>query len=879
MRTRANFGTALRWLITAAIVASVGLPSAAQTPEHRALWAFAWGPGFKNANEVSALVERARSSNCNVIVAQMRKSGDAYYFPTRPNRDVRPADIAPDYDPLLELCTQAHALDIHVYAWVVAERIASAVPTNPDHLMNRHPDWLTKTITGGTYFPEEGYYADPGHPGAAEWNFNVAMDLVRHYPIDGLIFDYIRYPGIDSGYNAVALQRFQDRYSPNPSVPYYTDPLWSAWRREQVTNFVRKVYANALEVRPDVVIGASTFANRSDAYNAKFQDWRSWMIGGMLDCNCPMAYTTSNSTFIGWVGDAVANGGARHTYVLQGAYRNTITNTMTQLGQARSNGAKGVAPYRYCYTHSGDTDYYADNEPSFYSALTSQVFTAPVSRPSMPWKTSPTVGHVKGEIIDALQGAGVDAAWISVIPAGGGAGYGTYSDGTGFYAYLNLAPGDYDVTVTKSTFSQTKPVTITAGTISTVDFLASGSEAASIASAKQLPDGVGVALPPMMVTAGNNQLHNRFYIEDENRAAGIVVELPADTDVLVHPGDVVKVCGPIGVAPNGERRITSPIVHTLDTDVGHVRPIEIRGRDLAGISPNVLQAGADMSKIGLLVETVGRVTSVDAAEKIFYVDDGSAIDDGSGHGGLRVRYSGLATGNLVTPPETNTHVRLRGISSVEDIGGSLHCTLLLREQNDIHVDPGSLLHAPADAILPGWNLLTVPATPFDASPSGVFGAIPIDGRIQQWDVRSQGLLIYDSWSPEKFGAIMRGNGYWLQSDEGHPLSVTGYAAGADFLVALPKAGWAIIGSPFVTERAWGDTLVSNGLDVEPLSVAKSRNWMNSVGFWWDNQNQGLADLGLPEDFINSNTLEPWQGYWIQSYVDGLSLIFRCTDAP
>jgi uncharacterized lipoprotein YddW (UPF0748 family) len=877
MGTGATIRAALIVLVIATVQA-VSMPaSAQQAPEHRALWAFAWGPGFKNTDEVSELVNRAKLANCNVIAPQVRKTGDAYYFPTRPNRDIRASDIADDYDPLMDLCDQAHAQGLQVYAWVVAKRIASDTPTNPDHMMNRHPDWLTKTISGGTLFTGEGYYADPGHPRAAEWNYNVAMDLILHYPIDGLVFDYIRYPLQNSGYNDTALARFQARYSPNPPIPYYTDGLWSAWRREQVTHFIRKVYASALAVKPQIVIGAATDPDRlGAAYTAKFQDWRSWMIGGTLDCNYPMIYTTSNTTFITRVGDCVANGGSRHTYVLQGSYMNTISNSMTQMGLARTNGAKGIGVYRYGFTYAGDPNTSVDDEPGFYSALTSQVFTQPVGLPSMPWKTSTTVGHIKGRIIDTLQGAGVDTAWISVVPAGGGSGYGTYGDGTGFYAYMNLAPGNYNITATKGSFTQTKPVTIVGGTIQTLDFLASGVDAASIAAAKQLANGAGVALPQMTVTAGNNQLRNKFYIEDPDRAAGILVELPTDSDVVVQPGDIVKVYGTLGTAANGERRIANPLVYTIETDTEAIRPIEIRGKDLAGASPNIATSGVDVSKVGLLIESLGKVTAVDESAKYFYVDDGGNVRDGTGNAGLRVVYSDLADGNSLTAPQINSYVRVRGISSMQNIAGGFHSTLIPREQNDISVDSGVVLHAPGNALLAGWTLLTIPGTPLDPSPSSSFGAVPIDGRLYQWDARTQGLVIYDSWSPERFGGIMRGDGYWLQTDAAYPMDLTVYSTSvADFLVGMPKAGWTLLGNPYNTEKLWGDTLVANGLEVQPMLVAaKSRNWLNSEGYWWDNSTQGLCDMGLPEDFVISNSLLPWHGYWIQSYVDDLSLIFR-----
>ncbi len=839
------------------------------------------GPGFKNANEVSELVDRAKLSNCNVIAAQIRKTGDAYYFPTRPNRDIRPpeAEVALDYDPLLDLCTQAHAEGIQVHAWVVAERIASSIPDpESDHLMNRHPDWLTETISGGTLYSGEGYYTDPGHPRAAEWNYNTAMDLVLHYPIDGLVFDYIRYPSSNAGYNDTALQRFRERYGyAGTYVPSNTDGLWSAWRREQITHFVRKVYANAMAVKPQLVIGAATIGNRPDAYNAAFQDWRSWMIGGILDCNHPMIYTTSNTTFITRVGDCVANGGSRHTYVLQGSYLNTVTNSMTQMGLARTNGAKGIGVYRYGFTYAGDPNTSLDDEPSFYSSLTSQVFTQPVGLPDMPWKTSTAVGHIKGRIIDTLQGAGVDTTWISVIPAGGGSGYGTYGDSTGFYAYMNLAPGDYNITATKGSYTQTKPVTIVGGAIQTLDFLASGVDAASISAAKQLADGVGVALPQMTVTAGNNQLLDKFYIEDPDRAAGIMVELPIDSDVLVQPGDIVRVYGALGTTSGGERRIVNPLVYTVETDVGVVEPIEMRGRDLAAASPNLPLSGADISKTSLLIETVGKVTAVDELAKFFYVDDGGCVRDGTVTAGLRVRYSDLADGNSLAPPPFNSYVRIRGISSIESISGGHHSVLLPRNQSDILPDPGVMIHAPANTMPAGWGLLTIPGSPLEASPSSTFGSVPIDGRLYLWDARTQGLLIYDSWSPERFGGILRGDGYWLQEDAAYPqLDVMIHGASeADFLVGLPTAGWTIVGNPFTTEKLWADTLVTNGVEVHPmLAASRSNNWLNSVGFWWDSETQSLCDMGLPEDFVSANTLLPWHSYWIQTNVDNLSLIFR-----
>ncbi len=88
-------------------------------------------------------------------------------------------------------------------------------------------------------------------------------------------------------------------------------------------------------------------------------------------------------------------------------------------------------------------------------------------------------------------------------------------------------------------------------------------------------------------------------------------------------------------------------------------------------------------------------------------------------------------------------------------------------------------------------------------------------------------------------------------------------------------GWAIIGCPFETERQWGDTLVKHGTETVPiLAAAKTNEWLNSSGYWWDAVTQSLCDFGIPEDFASSEIIQPWHGYWVQTYVGDLSLILQ-----
>jgi uncharacterized lipoprotein YddW (UPF0748 family) len=51
---------------------------------------------------------------------------------------------SPDFDPLAEVLARARPAGIRVHAWLNANLVASAdeLPSSPQHIVYRHPDWL-----------------------------------------------------------------------------------------------------------------------------------------------------------------------------------------------------------------------------------------------------------------------------------------------------------------------------------------------------------------------------------------------------------------------------------------------------------------------------------------------------------------------------------------------------------------------------------------------------------------------------------------------------------------------------------------------------------------------------------------------------------------
>ena len=102
----------------------------------------------------------------------------------------RGAGLAPGFDPLEYIISRAHAAGISVHAWINVYRVwgAGAGPTDLNHPINAHPDWIKKNVAGNTR-ATDGYFIDPAVPEAREHIVSVVEDIARRYPVDGIHLD------------------------------------------------------------------------------------------------------------------------------------------------------------------------------------------------------------------------------------------------------------------------------------------------------------------------------------------------------------------------------------------------------------------------------------------------------------------------------------------------------------------------------------------------------------------------------------------------------------------------------------------------------------------------------------------------------------------
>ena len=445
----------------------------------RAIWVDAFNPGIKTPREVDQLIERMHAARVNAIFAQVRKRGDAYF-----NRSIEPRaddlNEAPgNYDPLAYLIEKAHAATppIEVHAWLNALPVAKASepPTDTLHVYSAHgtnaPDadnWLSKNVNGALA-SDNLYFLDPGHPQADQYTSDVIVNLVKNYDVDGIHLDFIRYSGVQWGYNDVSVSRFNAATS-TAGAPSPKDPRWMQWRRDQLSNLVRQIYLETIALKPQMKVSAALItwgrgpANDDDwrnmsAYNDVLQDWQAWLQEGTLDLAVPMNYDNEQKPqqrqwFDQWIEFEKAHRYQRQLAIGLGVFMNDLPGSDAQLRRAMAPGitgqvAQGVSFFSYTFTDAGDHNY-----DQFAQTLTTSTDAQATSMPlpgfadwaripDMPWKTRPTMGYLKG-YAHLSDGHAADGYAVQLS---GPASRTLTTSGTGFYGALNLPPGTYNVSL------------------------------------------------------------------------------------------------------------------------------------------------------------------------------------------------------------------------------------------------------------------------------------------------------------------------------------------------------------------------------------------------------------------------------------------------
>jgi len=211
----------------------------------------------------------------------------------------------------------------------------------------KHPEWLIQGFEGHQNL-------NPSNPGAREYMLREIEELLK-YDIDGLHFDYIRFP-VRQGfsYDSASRAAFEREFGRDPlSLRHHNSGSamwveWIRWNANNVTNLLRETRdLLKRKGKEEVLISAAVFPDPDSAAYMIGQEWEVWAQEGLVDILCPMLYTNNLDVFRKYTRKAVNVAKGRCLFYAGIACRsshniNTPEGVAREVEIAREEGADGV---------------------------------------------------------------------------------------------------------------------------------------------------------------------------------------------------------------------------------------------------------------------------------------------------------------------------------------------------------------------------------------------------------------------------------------------------------------------------------------------------------------------------------------------------------
>lgn len=280
----------------------VPLSSFAETPERGLFVSVIENPPVLTSKEAMVeMIAFAKQAGMKKLFVQIYRAGKAW-FPSAVG-DSTPYQGALQKvgeDPFALLIREAHAQGLEVHAWI---NLLSLSDNAEAPILKKYGrDVLTrnkedkKEITD--FLIDSQYWLEPGDLRVRSELSKLVAEVVSTYPgLDGIQFDYIRYPDTKPAYGHTMenLKRFQQVTGSNQLSE--NNQIWRKWKRDQVTELVRLLTRRARSFNPQIQVSTTGCAPYVRAREEAFQDWAEWINLGYVDFVTMMNYPDNVDEF------------------------------------------------------------------------------------------------------------------------------------------------------------------------------------------------------------------------------------------------------------------------------------------------------------------------------------------------------------------------------------------------------------------------------------------------------------------------------------------------------------------------------------------------------------------------------------------------------
>ena len=277
-----------------AALAAYCLAQQPQPGEHRAWWCHsALGVAGMSWDQA---IQKLADNGFTAILPNMLWGGVAFYdsqvLPVAP-------EVAEKGDQITACLAACRKYGVECHVWKVNFNMGHAVPRKFMEQMGS--EGRTQVSFDGQ---AQSRWLCPSHPANQQLEIDSMIEVATKYDVDGIHFDYIRYPDSNHCFCAGCRERFEAAIGAKvanwPADTRRDAALrqqWLDFRRSNITRVVAAVHDGVKKQKPAVKISAAVFRNWDVDRDGVGQDWKLWCERGYLDFVCPMDYTFNSIEF------------------------------------------------------------------------------------------------------------------------------------------------------------------------------------------------------------------------------------------------------------------------------------------------------------------------------------------------------------------------------------------------------------------------------------------------------------------------------------------------------------------------------------------------------------------------------------------------------
>ncbi|EFA68785.1 glycoside hydrolase family 10 protein [Cylindrospermopsis raciborskii] len=250
--------------------------------------------------ELLEIIKQLQSFNFNALILQVRPEGDAVYAsPIEPwsawMTGTQGKAPEPIYDPLEFAIEECHKRNIEVHAWFNPYRAKTTTKSGSNvspHIAITNPEVV--------YRWGNQLWMDPGAKIVQDRAYNVIIDVLTRYDVDGIHLDDYFYPYPISG------QSFPDEKTYSAYKNSGGKLSVEDWRRENVNQMVWRLSEGIKKIKAHVKFGISPFGIYRpgqpagivglDPYSVLYADSKKWLQEGWIDYLAPQLYWRTDQT-------------------------------------------------------------------------------------------------------------------------------------------------------------------------------------------------------------------------------------------------------------------------------------------------------------------------------------------------------------------------------------------------------------------------------------------------------------------------------------------------------------------------------------------------------------------------------------------------------